>query len=460
MTMPCRSLATALVAAVLGAQDPTPHSGGDAMIWSGTEGQVYAEMLRLFAGKAAGRPLQTPPGGLQLGGYRLLLFAADQNGIAEPTQQVPESGGYALLAWPIDRSDEARRAVLVHHDGLAMFTDLPADDLCQPSADSLVGKGTDGRFADAMRAPGTSKSGHLWLWMTQAGRPLKVEVVDDNGAPRSRCEVVLRPATGEGQLPPVLLPEGTWPVGRAAVKGDGTATVQGPRCNHMAVEIVVAEGSLLVRSGFQVAANAAGLRIQLTATAIRRTRTLQNEFAAVATLKNIASAEAQCQASSVIDADNDGTGEYGYFAELSGAMSVRGADRKIQPPVLSRAFAQPKLGRVHRAGYVFAIFLCDKDGVPLAELALGGAQEGVDADKTESFWCAYAWPESAETGVRAFFVNQAGDVLATANEDAAYAGDDKVPPPTAAFLPGDPVITNAVAANATGQDGRKWVLVP
>src|SRR5215470_1020630 len=63
-----------------------------------------------------------------------------------------------------------------------------------------------------------------------------------------------------------------------------------------------------------------------------------NESAAIATLKNISSAQAQCQASGAIDVNNNGAGEYGYFGELSGAVLIRGATQKIQPPVLSTAF--------------------------------------------------------------------------------------------------------------------------
>jgi hypothetical protein len=43
-----------------------------------------------------------------------------------------------------------------------------------------------------------------------------------------------------------------------------------------------------------------------------------NEMAAIASLKNISSAQAQCQASGVIDSNNNGQGEYGFFAELAG----------------------------------------------------------------------------------------------------------------------------------------------
>src|SRR5438876_875707 len=55
-----------------------------------------------------------------------------------------------------------------------------------------------------------------------------------------------------------------------------------------------------------------------------------NETAAVATLRNIISAQAQFQQGAKADTDNDGTGEYGGFIELSGpaasaAFKVAGA---------------------------------------------------------------------------------------------------------------------------------------
>lgn len=460
MSMHPLRIAAAFAAALLPAQDPTPTTGGDATVWSTSEGRAYAEVLRLAANAHAGRPLRMPAGGLQLPDYRVLLYAADGDGLAAPAAETSDVAPWVLLAWPNQRTDDTRRAILLHHDGMAMFTDLAQDDRSDPSADCVVGKGTEGRFADAVRAPGTSASGHLWLWMTQAGRPVRVEVKDEHGKPVTQCEVVLRPATGEEQIEPVLLPEGPWPVGRAAVDAGGKARVQGPRCNHLAVEVQLREGNHVVRTGFAAAAEGDGLRVVLTAAAIRRSRTLANEFAAIATLKNISSAQAQCQACGIIDTDGDGAGEYGYFAEMTGAQAVRGADRKMQPPVLSQAFARLAKGRAERNGYLFAIFLCDKDGSPLAEKDAGGAPAGVDADKAEACWCAYAWPASAATGVRAFFVNQQGDVLACANDELAYAGHDKAPAPTAAFAPGKPLLTAAIAANRDGQDGRRWRVVP
>jgi prepilin-type N-terminal cleavage/methylation domain-containing protein len=88
-----------------------------------------------------------------------------------------------------------------------------------------------------------------------------------------------------------------------------------------------------------------------------------NESAAIATLKNISSAQAQCQASSVVDVNNNGAGEYGFFGELSGAVHARryrahhaaGAQQRVRQ---RRQLAGRPLGlhlpdvpaRRHRAG--------------------------------------------------------------------------------------------------------------
>ncbi|MHC4940332.1 MAG: DUF2950 family protein [Planctomycetota bacterium] len=132
-----------------------------------------------------------------------------------------------------------------------------------------------------------------------------------------------------------------------------------------------------------------------------------NEMAAIATLRNITSAQAQFQATARADENNNGVGEYGTFAELSGATGVRGG-KKLVPPVLSSAFRNPKDGVVERSGYYFRIYLHDADGK-----AIGTGTKGVDPVRAEARWCAYAWPkEYGKTGTRSFFVDQRGDVLA------------------------------------------------
>ena len=180
-----------------------------------------------------------------------------------------------------------------------------------------------------------------------------------------------------------------------------------------------------------------------------------NETAAVATLRNIISAQAQFQQSAKADEDNDGTGEYGGFIELSGAAAGRMAAILV-PPVLSGAFRVLNAnGEVSRSGYFFTMFLPDNNGAPVQEpqagYAAGGAQ---DADLSETTWCCYAWPVNYnQSGNRTFFTNQGGDVVAT--EANGYSGTGNGPNGDAAFQNAN-AITGAVSIGIAGADGNTW----
>jgi prepilin-type N-terminal cleavage/methylation domain-containing protein len=196
-----------------------------------------------------------------------------------------------------------------------------------------------------------------------------------------------------------------------------------------------------------------------------------NESAAIATLKNISSAQAQAQASGSIDVNINGAGEYGFFAELAGAVGVRdatgnpSATERISPPVLSGAFGNVNGSRVVRSGgYIFQMYLPDAVAVAVPEAATGGVGAvAPDAAQSEVLWCCYAWPSSrGNSGKRAFFVNQSGDVLATKNIAATqlYNGTANPPLPTAAFLNGtSAAMSTTVAANASGVDNGVWIVV-
>jgi len=208
-----------------------------------------------------------------------------------------------------------------------------------------------------------------------------------------------------------------------------------------------------------------------------------NETAAIATLRNLSSAQAQCQASGVIDGDGDGSGEYGYFGELSGTDPVRafvgGAQVvgavTITPPVLSGAFGNVAAGPngggvVTRSGYMFQMWLPDANGVGIVEDPAGGAAAPVAAnvapDLCETTWCAYAWPiNRGNSGNRAFFVNQQGDVLQTLNNTMKYSGNAIAPNASAAFAAATGVATHINTALAItdplkkGMDGEVWANV-
>ena len=176
----------------------------------------------------------------------------------------------------------------------------------------------------------------------------------------------------------------------------------------------------------------------------------------IATLRNIISAQAQFQQGAKADTDNDGTGEYGGFVELSGG----GAGRMVailNPPVLSGAFrVLNAAGEVSRSGYFFHVYLPGPLGVGVAEPQAGFAAGPLNADLAETTWCAYAWPVNyGQSGNRTFFTNQGGDVIAT--EAAAYSGTAAGPASDAAFKPADAgKITGAVAIGTVGVDTNTW----
>jgi len=190
-----------------------------------------------------------------------------------------------------------------------------------------------------------------------------------------------------------------------------------------------------------------------------------NESAAIATLKNVAAAQAQCKASGVIDVNDNGAGEYGFFGEIGGSAVVRGGTVRINPNILSTAFGNVSGSRVLRSGYVYQMFLPGSAGQGLAEQPTGGDPGntlGVDPSRAEVTWCCYAWPQSYErSGTRTFFVNHRGDLLATNGAVMAYSQSASVVPAySAANVAGaSPTLASPVAANTLASDGNRWVVV-
>ncbi len=194
-----------------------------------------------------------------------------------------------------------------------------------------------------------------------------------------------------------------------------------------------------------------------------------NENAAIATLRSIASAQAQLEASSAIDTDADGGGEYGYFGELAGTDPLRQwsaggpvagvAGNELVPAILPTAFGNVQVSTVERAGYTFQIFLpaaLNGFNVPGLAEAAGGGVGGTfpDSDNSEVLWCCYAWPSTrTATGNRAFFINQEGDLLQTLNPTTAaqtYDGIINAPAFGAAYS----TMAGAPAGSLTGMGAR------
>lgn len=193
-----------------------------------------------------------------------------------------------------------------------------------------------------------------------------------------------------------------------------------------------------------------------------------NERAAMATLRNINSAQLQFQGQAHNDNDADGEGEYGYFGEMAALIPprVNGAQAAelIEPPSLSGVFRNVQdnglgAGVVTRSGYVYQMFLPGAGGDPVPEDPAGGPGAGVvDDDLAETLWCCYAWPVSKDTtGTRVFVVNQTGDILATENSVQAYQGPDGGPEGIAAYADTD--MTARLSINELpepAQDAGVW----
>ncbi len=147
------------------------------------------------------------------------------------------------------------------------------------------------------------------------------------------------------------------------------------------------------------------------------------EIAVQAMLRHLVAAQAQFQQAAPADENNNGTGEYGGFAELAGKVGVRGA-RTFLPAVLPPAFELVKRGAVRRAGYEFKMALPTRDGWAW-EHDDGGFRAGVvDAARAERAWVAYAWPiEPGKTGDHAFAVDERGTLYTASVKDVKQAQD-------------------------------------
>jgi len=200
-----------------------------------------------------------------------------------------------------------------------------------------------------------------------------------------------------------------------------------------------------------------------------------NESAAIATLRNIVSAQSQLQSQGAIDVDLDGIGEHGWFGEMAGSANLRDNTGPLMGPVLNPPVLSGSLGNVNpqghvnKSGYLFAMFLPDVNGAPQAEVGGGGSPGTEDSDLSENTWICYAWPMNfSNTGNRAFVVNQTGDVLQTNNLNGLGGPYTGTAGATAVVPTGDAActvandITSAISiANnpLPAVDGNNWLVV-
>ncbi|MFH1022822.1 MAG: type II secretion system protein [Planctomycetota bacterium] len=118
-----------------------------------------------------------------------------------------------------------------------------------------------------------------------------------------------------------------------------------------------------------------------------RSRLAANESAVIGNLSTLRSAEQMFQSAALTDADNNGTGEYAGFSQMTSA----------NPPLIDNA-----LGSGVKAGYAFTI-----------------TTTGI-TNTDEAIWWAEAHPiQHGSTGNRCFYVDESGVIRGTDNGGAA-----------------------------------------
>lgn len=206
-------------------------------------------------------------------------------------------------------------------------------------------------------------------------------------------------------------------------------------------------------------------------------RLTANENSAISTLRTLSTAQVQIMSLGSIDTDADGAGEGGYLAELAGSSAARGSVGglpapgvlPLNPAVLSAAFGIVDAnGLVARSGYYFQVWLpgATVGGLTpgIGEMPTVGGADPVnmpDSNSGEVLWCCYAWPVVArQSGNRAFFINQSGELMQFKNDGPApYSSTLKMPAFDEAFLTAGDMGSTLRVGIAGGSDNTLWTPV-
>ena len=168
--------------------------------------------------------------------------------------------------------------------------------------------------------------------------------------------------------------------------------------------------------------------------AFLRARITANEGGAVATLKSIFTSEGLFQSGNILDANSNGSGEYGTLGELTGSytrsLGSTGGANTGQTQAFITASLRPStdaggFSAGAKSGYLYLVFL---PGAAVVGDAAAGratldatvAANVADAIFQEARFRAYAWPAVFNnTGIRCFAVNETGEVLTAPNTNGA-----------------------------------------
>lgn len=355
------------------------------------------------------------------------------------TMAAPRSAGTGdvTYAWP--RSTHGRTFAMTD-SGSVMFTDertrAYGENKLAPLWSALVAKGSELRMDQMLGMPGRGMDDQIWQPMITATHiKSSIEVMARDGKPVAGVTVVVGTPSWLAGATCLDLGSAITAVGIATTAANGRAELRSVPANgaHLALAI----GSDFLKVPMQLEANASGVVVVVEASAIEQImapQRVKNEATAIAILKNIASAQAQGQACGANDANGNGTGEYAFFAQLSGVAELQQAavpagEVKFVPPVLSNAFSRVRGSCVLLGGYLFQIYLPGKTGWVTEAPCGGGRGVEVDASRAEAEWCAVAWPlQGGVTGNRTFWISQKGYILATPGGNA-FSGRAKRPGP-------------------------------
>ncbi len=330
-------------------------------------------------------------------GETATVAVASSTGLGVPDRLDPQRWG--VYAFPIEAAPRAQPTFFLAADGDVLWAVAGNGDdgyagTQRPAPAAAFGKGGDGTWAARQRTAGTGEDGLLWQPASMLPRARADVVVTADGAPFAGAEVWLMPASGGPALArlPAGVPgvplAGSWPAGIANAGANGTATLHGAAANDCVVRVAL-DGVWVEVAADAVQADGRTLRVAVARAAQSRHRRAA-ESVALATLRNVYSAQSQCQASGVIDVDGDGAGEFGFFGELSGGTAVRTdaagtvGDTRIMPPVMAARFAAVRGSRVQFGGYRFQMFLRGAGGAWVGEHDGGGARGvAVDNERAE-----------------------------------------------------------------------------
>lgn len=211
---------------------------------------------------------------------------------------------------------------------------------------------------------------------------------------------------------------------------------------------------------------------------VLRAKIFSNETSAISTLRATSTAQAEIALAVLKDRDGDGRGEFGYYTELGGVLSIPTngtAGAVVTPSLISSALgltSRDNFGVANKAGYHFQMYLPAATSPTANAIAETGSLVPVvaptdEANNQELRWATYAWPAaSGKTGNRAFFIDHSLNIIGTSNQYLgtnlfAYSGVDKpeigdIYNSTTSNLDKDPFLNAATTAGSIVGIGLLW----